>query len=132
MSSQTFIRGDVNNRPNSFRADALATAPAPQCIDSASANSATKEIRRPMLRSDRKNKVFEIAASESTQPTVTTPKRSFAELRTILRRESTRATRGTRLRKLKPRHSATNGEMGGAGGETAHGIEHSRDSLEIP
>jgi len=112
MSSQTTIRRDVNNRPNSFRADALASAPAPQSIDSASANAATKEIRRPMLRSDRKNKIFEIAASESTQPTVTTPKRSFAELRTILERESTRATRGTRLRKLKPRHNATTGEMG--------------------
>src|SRR5260370_23015791 len=110
MSSRTTIRRDVNNRPNSFRADALASAPAPQSIDSASANSATKEIRRPMLRSDRKNKIFEIAAGESTQPTVTTPKRSFAELRTILGRESTRATRSTRLRKLKQRQSATTGE----------------------
>jgi hypothetical protein len=132
MSSQTSIRGDVNNRPHSFRANALASAPAPQSIDSVSANSATKEVRRPILRSGRKNKIFEIAASESTQPTVTTPKRSFAELRTILGRESTRSTRGSRLRKLKPWHSATTGEMGGAGGETALGIEHGRDSLEIP
>src|SRR5216684_7126689 len=43
----------VNNRPNSFRADALASAPAPQSIDSASANSTTEEVRRPIAKAER-------------------------------------------------------------------------------
>jgi hypothetical protein len=68
MSSQTSIRRDVNNRPHSFRADALASAPAPQSIDSASANSATKEIRRPMARAEQNGEILAIPARGLAQP----------------------------------------------------------------
>jgi Helix-turn-helix domain len=68
MSSQTSIRRDVNKRPNSFRADAPASAPAPQSIDSASANSATKAISRPMARAERNGEILAIPARGLTQP----------------------------------------------------------------
>ncbi len=62
MSSQISIRPDVHNRPNSFRADAPASAPAPQSIDSAGTNSATKAIRRPMARAERNGEILAIPA----------------------------------------------------------------------
>ena len=68
MSSQISIRPDVHNRPNSFRADALASAPAPQSIDSASANSTTEEVRRPIAKAERDGEIWETSARGLAQP----------------------------------------------------------------
>jgi hypothetical protein len=67
MSSQTSIRRNVKIRPNPFHADGPASAD-PQSIDSASANSVPKVIRRPMARAERNGDIFAIPARRLTQP----------------------------------------------------------------
>lgn len=65
MSSQTSTPRNVNIRSNPFRADADASAH--QSIDSASANSAPKLIRRPMSTADQKGDIFAIPVRRLSQ-----------------------------------------------------------------
>jgi len=68
MSSQTSIRRDVKIRPNPFLADGPTSVPDPQSIDSGSANSVPKVIRRPMATVERNGDIFAIPAHRLTQP----------------------------------------------------------------